>query len=187
MRRYLLRSTILALALCAPTMAHAQPIAIPLCPIEGPDVFGKPASVTAINCQPSHPGEVLFAQCWTRSPDVLIPAYLTQCHCFADGSTLEPGHVPGNYAIASSGPCAPGVAVVLTSNVAFRSWGVDGGCDDAGPLCTPSGTPLDAVIAATGFGPLPFMRTRPAIHCRKCHVRHDGTQVCHAARCRQSR
>lgn len=174
--------------LVAPALATFTAVPIPLCQIEGPDVFftgTNLVSAGATNCQPPHPEDWSRAVCWTRSPDALIPAYLVQCHCFWNGDTNEPGHIPGTYAIASSGPCPAGVATVLTSNVGFRSWGVDGGCDDAGDLgMCPVPTPMNAALDQMGFGPLRFHRQSvAATDCQKCKIRADGTQVCHAARC----
>jgi len=153
------------------TMSAWGEIPIPLCPIEGLNVFMvNPLSVTGTNCQPkaSNP-EFMIARCWTRDPDALIPAYATECHCFENTSDFSPALIPGNYSIASSS-CPAGVAAVLTSMVKHRGWAADAGCDDPGNLC-----PVESAQAAF----LPRLRFSAAsVTKQRCHVFSSGRQKC---------
>lgn len=167
MRR--LSSLVLVLGLVA--LARAVPI--PMCPLEGPNVFFTDGlqSWAATNCQPRHADDVEYATCVTRYPDDVIPVFGSECFCRKSFDDLAPALIPGTYAIASSGPCPPGVAAILTSLVGHRHWGADAGCDDAGDLCADSvvGAMLDAAFT-------PF-HDAPA-HREVCHVFRSGHRKC---------
>jgi hypothetical protein len=162
-------------AICvAGAMARAQssaPIPIPLCPIEGADVFRTDGllSAGATNCQPQHNTDVEYAQCWSREPDALIPAWLVECACRKGLNDFAPGLIPGNYAIAGSGPCAPGVAAVITSLVGERWWGVDGGCDGTGDQCA---------MPTSVSGAMLFSSIDAPVTKQLCRVDNNGKPHC---------
>jgi hypothetical protein len=171
-----MRTVLLVTMLLVASLARTTQIPIPLCPLEGANVFRTDGlhSVGATNCQPQHDTDVEFAQCWSREPDALIPVFLVECTCRASLNGLTPGLIPGIYDVAGSGPCAPGVAAVLTSLVGTRWWGVDGGCDGTGNECPAPTSALGSVVGMSSAA-APVTKQR-------CRVYHSGRIHCRDVR-----